>query len=60
MGVKEKAKYIVGMTLSAVSIAASLTLYISVPGIAKNALVEAIEKVCLMIPVYMNICSAAL
>ena len=41
---KKKAKYIVGMTLSAVSIAASLTLYISVPGIAKNALVEAIEK----------------
>ena len=44
---KKKAKYIVGMTLSAVSIAASLTLYISVPGIAKNALVEAIEK-CLV------------
>ena len=41
---KKKAKYIAGMTLSAVSIAASLTLYISVPGIAKNALVEAIEK----------------
>ena len=41
---KKKAKYIAGMTLSAISIAASLTLYISVPGIAKNALVEAIEK----------------
>lgn len=41
---KRKARYIVSMILSLVSFSSSIILYIGVPGIAKHALIEAIEK----------------
>lgn len=41
---KRKARYIVSMILSLISFSSSLILYIGVPGIAKHALIEAIEK----------------
>lgn len=41
---KNRARYIAGMTTAFISCASSVALYIGVPGIAKHALIEAIEK----------------